>query len=92
MTSIGFSFRPMRVEKKKELASIPFVAEKTPWGDRLRGFPGANCTKHETGLLGDDLTDRGVININIHYRENPHPSRLVGDYGSGDAAELGCGP
>jgi hypothetical protein len=71
------------------LASILFVAAKTRWGDRLRGFSDANCTKHETGSLADDLADRGIININIHYRENPHPSRLVGDYGSGDAAGLG---
>ena len=38
------------------------------------GFSRRQLQQIRDRLLEDDLTGRDIININIHYRENPHPS------------------
>jgi hypothetical protein len=51
------------------------------------GFSRRQLQQIRDWLRWDDLTDRGVININSHDRENPRLSRLVGELGSGNEAE-----
>jgi hypothetical protein len=51
------------------------------------GFARRRLQQIRDRLVGDDLTDRDIIDI--HCRENPRPSRPVGGSGSGNAAEFG---